>query len=42
MGPRKDLGIGPTGNASVVAISVLVETIEGIVGDLEMVGANAS
>ena len=30
--PRKTLRIGPTGNAGVVAMSVLVETIEGIDG----------
>ena len=41
-GPRKKLGIGPTGNAGVAAISAMVETIEGTVGGLEMVEANSA
>ena len=40
--PRANLRIGPTGNACVAAISVMVETIGGIVGCLEMVEATAA
>ena len=42
LGPRKKMRIGPTGNAGVVSISVMVETIEGTVGCLAMEGANAA
>ena len=40
--PRKQLGIGPTGNAGVAAISVMVETSEGAVGCLAMVEVKAA
>ena len=40
--PRRKLGVGSAGNASVASISATVEAIEGIVGRLAMVEANAA